>query len=260
MENLTTFFITTDRLHSDQARESLERQNLVNPVVEIRNKYPLTVAYRHTLACKTDYCLVVDDDIILYRNKIAKLLRRFEEKRAIKPYLWVAMPEIRKHQKNGETGNGGGVRLWYMPHVREIGIPDVPHVSRVMTETARRQGYKKLRLQIVVGKDVPTTLEETYKNSLWTQLRRNAGQKPEKSTADRLPTLIESATLNKDRQQLADCLGKVDGLLVGIINSSKDAQFRGPVAVGVDFEAMQARDYRQHIDRGLAQLVILKHR
>ncbi|MEX0853103.1 MAG: hypothetical protein WD036_07460 [Bauldia sp.] len=235
MDELTPYFVTTDRVDAEDALASLRGQGIPRPVVIIRNVRPLHAAYTRTLECQTPYCLVLDDDTILNPGMAQKLVDRFRAMRAEQPAGFKLNARVFCEAKM--RWDSGGLKLFYAPHLKRVGWPNAPHVSETQTRIAREMGLRTLGCAIEAGTQRRGSDFDVYKKYLWMQIRIEAGQ----LTPIQLAPLVRRARGGETWLWFA-ILGLVDGMAVGSISSSKDEAFLGPIGKTLDFSAIGAED------------------
>jgi hypothetical protein len=242
MEQLTAYFITTDRVHAGESLASLQNQELYHPIVIIRNVRPISVAHRPTLECSTPYCLILDDDVIIKPKVVRTAFSEFER-------LRVEIPEAYKmamrllNELEGRKSRGG-FRFYYVPHLQKIGWPDAPHVSWAQARIAQSLGFRGLVHKHVVGIQKTGTPLDVYKQYLWEQIRANAGQRG-RGNPD-VAKVRRSAEETQDIHWWMAYLGLIDGQLVGEVQTSKDEYFLGPLGRQLDFANLTI-DVLRHI-------------
>ena len=118
MNDLTAYFITTDRVNAKRSLESLEEgQELIHPVVVVRNRRSLAAGYSAALECTTLYVLTLDDDVILRPGVVPLLLSEFRRERAEDPKIFLIGARTQS-ELTGQSG-GWGVKIHYVPLLRD---------------------------------------------------------------------------------------------------------------------------------------------
>lgn len=236
VDDLTAYFITLDRPHAAGALARLEReQGLVHPVVVVRGVRPLAQAFATCLGCPTEYCLVLDEDVLLEPWVVVAARAELVARRRGDPAFFLLSGD-RFRDDEGLAG-GGGFKIYHVPSLRRVGFPDAPHVSFEQERLAALLGLRKLSSRLVVGARGVGTASDVYKRVLWDQIRWNVVQSFRTPRPD-LRALVARARETGDSRWWAAALGALDGVLVGRHAGSKDDAFRGPVARGLDLEAL----------------------
>ena len=245
MQELTAYFITTGRVHANEALESLNAQGFRRPIVTIRNVRPLAAAHLPTLECETPYCLVLDDDTVLRPGVVQTLLDRFREKRSADPSGFKFNAMIYCRATSG--WDFGGLKLFYTPHLIQVGWPDAPHVAIAQARKAKRMGFTVMNSDIKAGVQRPGTGLDVYKKYLWLEIRARAGQLQKVSLAR-----VARKAWDGQHWLWFAVLGLADARAVGDISTSKDEDFRGPIGRTIDFRQVDGEDIRRILaDRGL---------
>lgn len=234
LDDLTVYFITTDRDGASAALASLEDgQDLLHPVVVVRNVRPLAAAYRASLDCKTEFCAVVDDDVLMRPGFLADALAELVALRATAPNNY----QLSGHRFTDDDDliGGSGFKLYHAPSLRRVGFPDAVHVTIAQDRAAEALGLRRHPSGQVVGARVLGTLDDVYKRHLWVQLRWNLSENPWWRRPRPL-RLLHRAITTGDPAYSAALLGAIDGVLAGFVRGSKDEAFLGPIAAerGVD--------------------------
>ena len=226
---LTAYFLTTGRQHANEALKSLRAQKIPRIVV-VRNIMPLAKAHLPTLACETEFCLVLDDDVVLKPDVVPKLLDEFRRQRQVEPrgFKLNARIFIEVEQRFGK----GGLKLFHTASLKDIGWPDAPHVSYAQGKIAERLGYVSLKCSIEAGIQKRGSDVDVYKNYLWIELRARAGQHPSKN----LKELVRLAQETGDRRWWLAALGVVDARAIDIVSTSKDEDFLGPLGASLNLD------------------------
>ena len=236
LDDLTAYFITLDRPHAAGALARLEReQGLVHPVVVVRGVRPLAQAFATCLGCPTEYCLVLDEDVLLEPWVVVAARAELVARRRADPAFFLLSGD-RFRDDEGLAG-GGGFKIYHVPSLRRVGFPDAPHVSFEQERRAALLGLRKLSSRLVVGARGVGTASDVYKRVLWDQIRWNVVQSFRSPRPD-LRALVVRARETGDSRWWAAALGALDGVLVGRHAGSKDDEFRGPVARGLDLDAL----------------------
>ena len=238
MNELTGYFVTTDRVHANEALDSLRSQGIPRPLVVIRNVRPYSAAVRSTLNCETPYCLILDDDTILHPCVAQQLVDRFREMRAAKP--WGYKLSVPSYSEAYHRWEHGGVMLLYTPHLRDIGWPEAPHVAFAQQAIARRKGFERLVCDIRAGVQKRGSNLDVYQKFFWDQIRAQAGQ----LRADSLSRLAVRARGGVPWLWFA-VLGVIDGMATKAISGSKDSAVLGPIGRTLDFSNVKAGDVRR---------------
>ena len=238
MDDLTAYFITLDRPHAAGALARLEReQGLVHPVVVVRGVRPLAQAFATCLGCPTEYCLVLDEDVLLEPWVVVAARAELVARRRGDPAFFLLSGD-RFRDDEGLAG-GGGFKIYHVPSLRRVGFPDAPHVSFEQERLAALLGLRKLSSRLVVGARGVGTASDVYKRVLWDQIRWNVVQSFRAPHPDPR-RLAARARATGDPRWWAAALGAIDGVLVGRRPGSKDDAFRGPLARGRDLDALDA--------------------
>jgi hypothetical protein len=243
MDDVTGYFITTDRVHAPEALESLRSQEILRSVMVSRNVRPYRAAVLPTLNCKTPYSLVLDDDTVLRPGAARQLVTRFREMRAVRPRGFKLSARV--YDEVYRCWEKGGVMLFYTPHLREIGWPDAPHVAFAQHVIARNKGFEAFACEIEAGVQKRGTNLDVYKKFFWDQIRAQAGQ----LRADSLDVVAKRARDGTPWMWFG-VLGVVDGMALKGIRTSKDDQFLGPIARKLDFATIKGGEVRR---------VLMKH-
>ena len=127
MNDLTGYFITTDRAHAIAALEGLRSQGILRPLIVRRNVRPYLAAVLPTLDYETPYSLILNDDTILRAGVAQQLVSRFREMRVAKPQGFKLSARV--YDEAYQCWEKGGVMLFYTPHLRQVGWPEAPHVA-----------------------------------------------------------------------------------------------------------------------------------
>jgi hypothetical protein len=245
VHDLTAYFLTTDRVHADEALASLRAQGIPRPVEVIRNVRPLAAAHLPTLKCETPFCLVLDDDTVLLPNVAQVLVDRFRQARQAEPAAFKLNARVYAEAKL--AWDIGGLKMFYTPHLKRIGWPDAPHVSFAQTKVAREMGFKVRTCNVQAGVQKRGSDLDVYKKFLWIQIRSEAGQQERSSLAN----LVQFAQSGPAWAWFA-VLGVVDGKAVGALPASKDEDFFGPIGRTLDFDTLTAEEIRRLVkQRGL---------
>jgi hypothetical protein len=245
VDQLTAYLLTTDRVHAEEALQSLRSQNIPRPVEVIRNVRPLSAAHLPTLACQTEFCLVLDDDTVLKPGVVPLLLRAFRTMRQATPNGFKLNALVYSEARGAP--DRGGLKLFHAPLLKKVGWPDAPHVSFAQLQVARSLGLKVLKCDIDAGVQKRGTNLDVYKKFLWIHFRQRAGQLEGEGFAE----LVKRASTGPGWLWFG-VLGMVDGASVGDVSGSKDEDFMGPVARLLDFERIDGEDVRSLlVDRGL---------
>jgi hypothetical protein len=248
MTELTVFFTTTDRALAHEALESLRAQEPPCAVVIIRNVRPLHAAYSRTLECRTPYCMLLDDDVILEPGVVSKLLERFREMRADRPKAF--MMTARVYCEARERWGKGGLKFYYTPLLKEVGWPDTPHVAAGQKKEAARLGLEALGCDIEAGVQKRGSDLDVYKKYLWIQVRAEAGQLKSVS----MKKLVRRARRGGEPWLWFAALGLLDGKKLGGVATSKDEKFVGPIAKDLDFDTLGVEDVRRALaDNGVEE-------
>ncbi|PKN54270.1 MAG: hypothetical protein CVU56_27495 [Deltaproteobacteria bacterium HGW-Deltaproteobacteria-14] len=236
MDDLTAYFITLDRPHAAAALVRLEReQGLVHPVVVVRGVRPLARAFASCLACPTEYCLVLDEDVLLAPWVVVAARAELVARRGVDPGIFLLSGD--RFGDDGGLAGGGGFKIYHLPSLRRVGFPDAPHMSFEQERRAAELGLRKLSSCLVVGARGVGTATDVYKRVLWDQIRWNVVQSFRTPRPD-LRALRARARATGDPRWWAAALGALDGALVGRHAGSKDDLFRGPIAGGLDLEVL----------------------
>ena len=238
MDELTGYFVTTDRVHANESLDSLRSQGISRPLVVIRNLRPYSAAVRSTLDCATPYCLILDDDTILRPGAAQELVTRFREMRAAKP--WGFKLSAKVYDEVYQQWEKGGVMLFYTPHLRQIGWPEAPHVGFAQNMVAVREGFEALECSIEVGIQKRGSHLDVYKKLFWDQIRAQAGQLRADSVAD----LARRARGGTPWMWFA-VLGAIDGKAAKAVWTSKDDRTLGPIAQTLDFKTIKGGEVRR---------------
>lgn len=242
MDELTAYFLTTDRVHAEEALASLNAQGIPRPVVVVRNVRPLYAAHLPTLKCETPYCLVLDDDTVLLPGVAQRLVAQFQRMREVQPsgYRLSARIYVEVNQVLGT----GGLKLFYTPHLRRVGWPNEPHVTVAQAWIARQLGFLALDCDTAAGIQRRGTDLDVYKKYLWIGFRAQAGQHGGGSLA---------ALVARARQGPAwlwfGVLGLADAQLAGAMSTSKDEDYLGPIGRTLDFAKLRAAEIPQILAR-----------
>ncbi|TNF26337.1 MAG: hypothetical protein EP329_21400 [Deltaproteobacteria bacterium] len=236
MDDLTAYFITLDRPHAAEALARLEReQGLVHPVVVVRGVRPLARAYAASLDCPTEYCLTLDEDVLLEPFTVVAAFGEMVAARRVDPTIFLLSGDAFSDEEG--LAAGGGFKIYHVPSLRRVGFPDAPHMSFAQERHAARLGLRKHRSCLRVGSRGVGTTTDVYKRVLWDQIRWNVVQSFRAPRPD-LDALVARAEASGDPRWWAAALGALDGVLVGRHRGSKDDDFRGPVARDLDLEAL----------------------
>jgi len=228
LEQLTAYLVTTDREGAAAALACLEEgQGLVHPVVVVRDVRPLAAAYGRTLACPTEYCAVVDDDVLLRPGFLAEALAELIALRARDPRAYQLSGHV--FTDDDELIGGAGFKLYHAPTLRRVGFPDDVHVAIAQDAVAEALGFYRAPSKLVVGARHRGPPEDVYKRHLWLQLRWNVCQNPW-GRRPRPLHLAARALSTGDRAYALALLGFVDGVLAGFVRRSKDEAYLGPIA------------------------------
>jgi hypothetical protein len=237
MDDLTGYFLTTDRIHADEALASLHSQGIARPIVVRRNVRPYAEAIRPTVECETPYSVVLDDDTVLYPGVAHALMDQFREMRKAKPAGFRLNTLV--FDEVYQTWEMGGLHLLYTPHLREIGWPDAPHVWFTQLAIAAKKGFVAFRSKIKAGIQKHGSNFDVYQKFYWDQVRANTGQ----LKADSLPRTVVRARGGTPWLWFG-VLGIVDGRRA-VATTSKDAEARGPIGETLDFNTLKAGDVRR---------------
>ena len=226
MHELTAYFVSTGRRHAAAALESLNAQSLERDVVVVRDVCPMHRAYATTLDCPTEFCLVLDDDVILEPGVVPPLVEEFRRRRAEDPrvYMLAALTHCEAKDRPGP----GGFKLFHAPSLARVGWPDSPHVMHVQLERAARLGLLRVQSGVHVGVQKVGSDLDLYKKYLWMAVRARAGQ----LRAAPLSELLDLARRTHERRWWIACLGTLDARDVDAVGS-KDERFVGALARGV---------------------------
>jgi len=224
---LTAYFLSTNRQHADEALDSLRMQRIPRIVV-IRNVRPLAKAHLPTLECQTEFCLVLDDDVVLKPDVVPSLVNEFCRQRQSEPRGFKLNARIftEMEQRFGK----GGLKLFHSASLKEIGWPDAPHVSYAQGKIAERLGYVSLKCPIEAGVQKRGSDIDVYKKYLWLELRARAGQR----RAEKLEELVERGRRTGGRQWWLATLGIIDARALDTVTMSKDENFLGPLGATLD--------------------------
>ena len=246
MDELTGYFPTTDRMYAEESLASFRAQGIPRPIVVVRNVRPLCKAHLPTLDCETPYSMVVDDDVILRPGVAQRLIDRFRELRESRPRGFKLNARVYCEAK--DSWGQGGIKLFYTPHLREVGWPDAPHVSSAQKEIASEKGFLVLECDIEAGVQKRGTDLDGYKKYLWIQVRARAGQHKPVS----VKKFVRRALHGDDRWLWFAALGALDGTKVDDISMSKDEDFLGPLGRKLDFDSVSVDDVRRLLaDHGI---------
>jgi hypothetical protein len=246
VRELTDYFLTTDRRHAAESLAALESQALVHPVRVVRNVRPLRAALLQTLDCPTDYCLVVDDDVVLRPGIVPQLLDEFRRLRAAEPRTFKLRAGIYCEAK--ERLGSGGLKLLYTPHLLRVGWPDGTHLARVQRDLARRLGLVVAVSALEAGVQKRGTDLDLYQKYLWIELRGLAGQ----GRGADLEKLLRRARRRDQRSWWLAALGTLDARLVGPVAHSKDEGLRGPLAAGLELGSARSEVLSALVERELS--------
>jgi len=247
MDELTAYFITTDRVDAAEALKSLQRQGIPRPVEVVRNVRPLRAAHLPTLECQTPYCLVLDDDTVMRPGVLRALVDRFRALRAADPSGFKLNARVFSEAKL--AWDMGGLKLFYAPHLLKVGWPDAPHVSGAQAAIARRLGLSVLQCDIEAGVQRRGSDLDVYKKFLWIAIRGRARRLKAPGPAELAPRARAGAPW-----LWFGVLGLVDGDAVGVVSTSKDEHFLGPIGRTLDFDAVGAEDIRRILeDHGVVE-------
>ena len=238
MDDLTGYFVTTDRAHANEALDSLRSQGIPRPLVVIRNVRPYLAAVLPTLKCETPYCLILDDDTILRPGVAQELVSRFREMRAAKPRGFKLSARV--YDEVYQMWEKGGVMLFYTPHLLQVGWPEAPHVAFAQHVIARRKGFETFVCDIEAGIQKRGSYLDVYKKFFWDQIRAQAGQ----LRADSLADLAGRARAGTPWMWFA-VLGVVDGKAAKAVRTSKDDHTLGPIARTLDFKTVKGGEVRR---------------
>jgi hypothetical protein len=241
LDDVTGYFLTTDRLHADEALASLRSQGIPRPIVIRRNIRPFAEAIRATLDCETDYAFSLDDDTVLYPGAVQAMADEFRRQRRQQPMGYRL--NARVFDEVYQTWEMGGLQMLYVPHLREIGWPDAPHVWYAQTAITAKKGFIGLRAGIKVGVQKHGSNFDVYQKFYWDQVRANTGQ----LRADSLPRAISRARGGTPWLWFG-VLGLVDGQRA-VATTSKDAEARGPIGKTLDFDTIKAGEVRRILKR-----------
>lgn len=236
LDDLTVYLITTDRDGAAASLASIERgQDLVHPVVVVRNVRPLAAAYRETLACPTELCAVVDDDVLMRPGFLADAVAELTALRARAPRLY----QLSGHRFTDDDDliGGSGFKLYHAPSLRRVGFPDAVHVTIAQDRAAEPLGLWRHPSRLVVGARHRGTIDDVYKRHLWLQLRWNLSENPWWRRPRPL-RLLGRAVATGDPAYSAALLGAIDGVLAGFVRGSKDEAFLGPIAAARGLEEL----------------------
>lgn len=248
MKELTAYFLTTGRVHALEALQSLQSQGIPNPIVVVRNVRPLYAAHLPTLECQTSYCLVLDDDTVLRPDVVQPILNRFRGMRASQPAGFKINARVYSDARS--KPDVGGFKLFYVPHLIQIGWPDAPHVSFAQNQIAKRLGFVGMQCDIDAGVQKRGSDLDVYKKYLWIELRTQAGQ----LGAIQLSDLVQSACTGPSWLWFA-VLGLVDARAARGVVTSKDEHFLGQIGRTLDFAKVTAEDVRRILtQRGIIKL------
>lgn len=249
MHDLTAYFLTTDRVHAQEALRSLDSQGMPRPVVVVRNVRPLCAAHLPTLQCQTSYCLVLDDDTVLRPAVVQPIMDHFRAMRAARPSGFKL--NARVYSEARSKWDVGGFKLFYVPHLVQVGWPDAPHVSFAQKQIASRLGLVGMQCDIEAGVQKRGSDLDVYKKYLWIEFRTRAGQ----LGPVQVPDLVRRACAGPSWLWFA-VLGLVDGKAAGEMATSKDEDFLGPIGRTLDFGTVGAVDVRRIlVQRGLIETV-----
>jgi|GEM_PF-3441702 len=262
MDELTAYFITLGRPHAAAALARLEgEQGLVHPVVVVRDVKPLSRAFAACLDCPTEYCLVLDEDVLLEPFVLPAALGEIVSRRRADPAIFLLSGDA--FSDDGGLAAGGGFKVYHVPSLRRVGFPDAPHMSYAQEQRAKRLGLRKLRSCLTVGTRGVGTVTDVYERVLWDQIRWNVVQSFRARRPD-LDALVARARSTGDVRWWAAALGALDGVLVGLHRGSKAPGLRGPIAAGLDLEDLDpataealVRDNRGRWRRRLVPLTVL---
>ena len=235
MDELTAYFVTTERQHAEEALASLRAQGIPRPVEIVRNVRPLAAAYRQTLDCETPFCLLLDDDTVLRAGVVRVLLDRFRQMRSAEPMGFKLFTRV--FNESIMVWGRGGLKLFYTPLLKRVGWPDAPHVAMAQMKVARGMGLKEFGAKIEAGVQRRGSDLDVYKKYLWKEIRARAGQ--EKRVP--LSALVRDARGGVEWLWFA-ALGVVDAMQAGEVSTSKDEGFLGPIGRTLDFAAVTAAD------------------
>jgi hypothetical protein len=239
LHELTGYFPTTDRMYAEESLESFRAQRIPRPIVVIRNVRPLHAAHLPTLECETPYSMVVDDDVILRPGVAQQLVDRFRQLRDDKPRGFKL--NARVYCEARERWGKGGIKLFYTPHLTEVGWPDAPHVSSAQKQLAAGKGFEALECDVEAGVQKRGSAVDGYKKYLWIQVRAEAGQHRPVSAKK----FVKRAMQSGDDWLWFAALGVLDGTKAGAVATSKDEEFLGPIGRTLDFEAIGVDDVRK---------------
>lgn len=247
MNQLTAYFLTTDRRHADESLASLRAQEIPRDVVIIRNVRPLATAHLPTLDCETEFCLILDDDVLLKPGVVRELVDEFRRRREGEPRGFKLNARIFCEAK--QRFGKGGLKLFHTASLREIGWPDAPHVSFAQREIADRLGFVSLKCPIEAGVQKKGSDVDLYKKYLWIELRARAGQ----LRADDLDELVRRGRKSGDRQWWIAALGTIDARALEIDPTSKDEDVVGPLGATLDLDAISTERLRAFLaEHGVA--------
>ena len=137
MDDLTAYFITLDRPHAAAALERLaSAQGLVHPVVVVRGLRPLAAAFAVCLGCPTEFCLVLDEDVLLEPFVVVAARAELIARRRADPALFLLSGD--RYRDEGGLAGGGGFKIYHAPSLRCVGFPDAPHMSFEQERRAAR--------------------------------------------------------------------------------------------------------------------------
>jgi hypothetical protein len=245
-DDVTAYFITTERVHAAEALRSLAAQGLAHPVKVVANVRPLAAAHMPTLECPTPYCLVLDDDVVLYAGVVAELLELFRAARAADPAIFKLNARVYSEVRG--VWDMGGLKLLYTPLLQQVGWPDEPHVSFAQRKRAKQLGFTVFHCDIRAGIQRRGTNLDVYKKFLWVGVRARASQLGPTS----LDSLVGRAETTGSAWLWFGVLGLVDGEEADALRSSKDELYIGPIGRTLDLNGMQPEDLRRVLlERGL---------
>jgi hypothetical protein len=235
---LTAYFLTTDRQHAVEALESLRAQGIPRIVV-VRNVRPLTKAYHSTLACQTEFCLVLDDDVVLKPGVVSNLIDEFRRQRQDEPRGFKLNARIFIEVKH--RFGKGGLKLFHTASLKEIGWPNAPHVSYAQKKIAERLGYVSLKCPIEAGVQKRGSDIDVYKKYLWLELRACAGQR----RAEKLEEVVKRGRKTGERQWWLATLGIIDARALDPVTMSKDENFLGPLGATLNLNEIPVDRLRE---------------
>jgi hypothetical protein len=248
VNDLTAYFITTDRLHAGPSLASLRAQGLARAPVVVRNVRPMRVAYATTLGCPTSYAFLLDDDVILRRGVVPRLLEEFRVWRRAHPdAFWICPATV--DELSGRT-TSCGIHLFHAPLLRQVGFPDGPHLSYAQRERAEAMGLSWLRSSLVMGVHHAGRPRDVYQRYLWLQIRAASGQ----GRYPDLETLVQRAVTGDGALPWMACLGVLDGRVIGDVPSSKNETLLGREGAALDFDNLALDRIRARVTELYARI------